>query len=199
MSHEDITEAIEYLSQGLIIAYPTDTLYGLGVDALNTEAIESLYRLKMRSSHRPMSIMVPRDTWRDWVHDVPEYAETLARKYFPGPITMIMRAGSNLPDILTKSTNGTIGIRVPNHPICLELLKTFQHPIITTSANLSNKPAAKTPDEIRDYFGDKIAIILENDEQPTGIASTVIDVSDDEPIVIREGAISSFAITRAIK
>ena len=199
MSNDSIHQAIDYLSQGLIIAYPTDTLYGLGVDALNTEAIESLYQLKRRSSHRPMSIMVPRNSWYNWVHDVPAYAEQLAKKYFPGPITMIMRAGSNLPDILTKTTNGTIGIRVPNHPLCLRLLDTFKQPIITTSANLSNKPSAKTPEEIRDYFGDDIAMILEGDEEPSGVASTVIDVSDDEPVVIREGAISSFAITRAIK
>ncbi len=199
MSRADIEEAIEVLSQGLIIAYPTDTLYGLGVDALNAEAIESLYRLKMRGAHRPMSIMVPHESWQDWVSDVPEYAKKLAGKYFPGPITMIMHAGNKLPDILTKSTNGTIGIRVPNHPLCLELLRTFQRPIITTSANLSNHPAAQSPDEIREYFTDRIAYILEDDQQPAGVASTVIDVSEEEPVVIREGAISSFAISRAIK
>jgi len=199
MSREDIQEAIELLSQGKIIAYPTDTLYGLGVDALNPEAIEALYRLKMRSSHRPMSIMVPHESWQEWVSDVPEYATKLAQKYFPGPITMIMHAGNKLPDILTKSTNGTIGIRVPNHPLCLELTRVFKRPIITTSANLSNKPAAQTPEEIRDYFEDRVSLILEDETPPSGVASTVIDVSDDELVVIREGAISSFAISRAIK
>ncbi|HKJ67999.1 MAG TPA: L-threonylcarbamoyladenylate synthase [bacterium] len=194
-----VEEAIHHLRQGEIIAYPTDTLYGLGVDALNPDAIEQLYALKNRSKHRPMSVMLPRESWQRWVRGVSPAATKLAEKYFPGPITLIMNAGDELPKILTRYTNGTIGIRVPNHPICLQLLAEFQNPIITTSANISNKPAAEEPETIEEYFPEGIGYIIREGPKPKGIASTIIDVTDDTPLVLREGAIPEYAIWRTIR
>ncbi|MBS1270889.1 MAG: Threonylcarbamoyl-AMP synthase [Candidatus Marinimicrobia bacterium] len=199
MSNETIHQAVESLREGKIIAYPTDTLFGLGVDALNEEAIGDLYRLKQRSKHRPMSIMVPVGQWRGWVRSVNSKAGKLADKYYPGPITLIMNAGDKIPKLLTKYTNGTIGVRVPNHPVCLEMLNEFDSPIITTSANLSNQPAAKGPVQIEEYFGEGVAHIITDGPSPGGIASTVIDVTESEPVVLREGAISEFAVWRTLQ
>ncbi|MCF7804632.1 MAG: threonylcarbamoyl-AMP synthase [Candidatus Marinimicrobia bacterium] len=199
MSNETIQQAVQFLHDGEIIAYPTDTLFGLGVDALNEDAIDKLYVLKNRSKHRPMSIMVPQDSWRDWVRSINPAAEKLAEKYYPGPITLIMNAGDKLPKVMTRYTNGTIGVRVPNHPVCLELLDDFSQPIITTSANLSNQPAAKNPGMIEEYFGEGIAYIITEGPSPGGIASTIIDVSEKEPVVLREGAISEFSIWRTLQ
>jgi len=197
MSQEGINQAVEHLRDGEVIAYPTDTLYGLGVDALNEEAIEYLYFIKQRNQHRPMSIMVPQDSWRNWVRNVSTQAEQLAERFFPGPITLIMDAGKEVPKILTRYTNGTIGIRVPDHPTCLKLLQTYPNPIVTTSANLSSQPAAKTPETIREYFDNKVGYILSDGPDPGGIASTVVDVTESDPLVLREGAIPEFAIWRA--
>ena len=199
MNNETIEQAVEYLREGKIIAYPTETLLGLGVDALNEEAIGDLYRLKQRSKHRPMSIMVPPGNWRNWVRSVNSAAEKLAEKYYPGPITLIMNAGDKIPKLLTRYTNGTIGVRIPNHPVCLEMLSEFGSPIITTSANLSNQPAAKGPGMIEEYFGEGVAHIINDGPSPGGIASTIIDVTESEPVVLREGAISEFAIWRTLQ
>lgn len=197
MSSQSVQEAVDYLKQGEVIAYPTDTLFGLGVDALNEDAIEYLYLIKQRSKHRPMSIMVAQNTWHQWVKNTSKHAEQLAERFFPGPITLIMNAGKDVPKILTRYTNGTIGVRVPDHPTCLALLENFRNPIITTSANLSNQPAAKNQEMIRNYFDDKVSYILSDGPKPGGIASTVVDVTEDEPVVLREGAIPEFAIWRA--
>lgn len=194
-----ISQAIMHLAQGDIIAYPTDTLYGLGVDALNSEAIERLYELKDRNRKKPMSIMVQPDNWQKWADSVTQSTKKLAEKFFPGPITLIMNASDNVPKILTRYTNGTIGIRVPNHPACLELLHSFTNPIITTSANISSEPVAKSPDEIVNIFGDGVSYILDEGMRPGGIASTIIDVTNDEPLLLREGAIPEFAIWRTLK
>jgi len=199
MSSESIQTAIGHLQAGEIIAYPTDTLFGLGVDALNTEAIKKLYQLKQRNQQRPMSIMVPLKNWEQWVKSIPASAEKLAQKFFPGAITLIMTAGDNIPKILTQYTNGTIGVRVPNHPTCLELLDSFGGPIITTSANLSNHPSAKDPDTIIEYFGDGVSYILTDGPKPGGVASTVVDVSENEPIVLRVGIIPEFSIWRSLR
>ncbi len=193
-----IQQAITFLREGHIIAYPTDTLYGLGVDALNESAINALYALKGRSKHRPMSIMLPESDWADWVRSITPSVKKLANKYLPGPITLIMHAGDALPKILTRYTNGTIGVRVPKHPICLNLLAEFGGPIITTSANISNQPAAEDPETIERYFPEGIKYIIRDGQEPMGIASTVVDVTEDEPVVLREGAIPEYAIWRTI-
>lgn len=195
---KSIQEAITVLEQGGIISYPTDTLYGLGVDALNEHAIETLYNLKNRSKHRPMSIMLSPDNWRHWVRGITAAAQKLATKYFPGPITLIMSASEELPNILTRHTNGTIGVRVPNHPVCLELLENYHNPIITTSANLSNLPDARDPETIEEYFPEGVAYIITDGPAPKGIASTIVDVTEEEPVVIREGAIPEFAVWRTV-
>ncbi len=197
MTDQSVQEAVEFLTNGEVIAYPTDTLFGLGVDALNEEAIEYLYLIKQRSKHRPMSIMAPPGHWRNWVKNVSKHAEQLAERFFPGPITLIMNAGPEVPKILTRYTNGTIGIRIPDHATCQALLNSFRQPIITTSANLSNQPAARDAETIRQYFDEKVSYILSDGPKPGGIASTVVDVTEGEPVVLREGAIPEFAIWRA--
>lgn len=199
MSNETIQQAVDHLNNGEIIAYPTDTLFGLGVDGLNEESLDDLYRLKQRSKHRPMSIMVPMGSWRSWVRSVTPHAEKLAEKYYPGPITLIMNAGDRLPKVLTRYTNGTIGVRIPNHPVCLEMLSEFDSPIITTSANLTNQPAAKNPEMIAEYFGEGVSYIITDGPSPGGIASTIIDVTENDPVVLREGAISEFAVWRTLQ
>ncbi len=196
---QPIDTAVSKLSAGEIIAYPTDTLYGLGVDALNAAAIENLYALKDRNRRRPMSIMVQPESWQIWANSVTATMKKLAEKFFPGPITLIIDASDRVPKVLTRYTNGSIGIRVPNHPVCLDLLKAFPNPIITTSANISNQPVAKSPAEIHDIFNSGVAYIIDKGQPPGGIASTVIDVTNDEPLILREGAIPEFAIWRALK
>lgn len=188
---ETAKKAAAALAKGGIVIYPTDTVYGIGVSALDTGAIERLKELKGREKKRPISIIVPD------VHHVEEWAEftPLARKFaeahLPGALTLVMPARKHIPDSLTL--NGAIGVRIPDEPFCLELAKAFGKPYTTTSANKTGMGTPRSADEVMHHFSQdlhKIALIIDGGERSNPNPSTVVSCITETPYVLREGALS---------
>ncbi len=197
-SAEALNQAVEVLRQGLVLAYPTETLYGLGVDPFQEKAMERLYRLKGRSSQAPVSLLV-RDPamLQGVVKEISLSAEILINTFLPGPLTIVLPARDNLPKRLTAGT-GKIGIRISAYPLISHLFSWFPYPLTTTSVNPSGRPAAKDAKEIIAYFREGIDCLLDAGPAPGGVGSTVVDITGDKPVVLREGVISSDQIMKAL-
>lgn len=190
---------LKILLDGNILLYPTDTVYGLGVDALNVEALKKLKELKGRKDedeHKPISIIVADMAMAGEYAEVTPLAKKLAEKFLPGKLTLILKAKSNLPDELTAGT-GTIGIRIPKHIFCINIVRELGHPITATSANIADMPTEKTPEKILAQFGEKaslIAKVVDLGELPQSAPSSVVDARGETPFVVRAGAIPTTAI-----
>ncbi len=195
---EALDQAAEVLRQGRVLAYPTETLYGLGVDPFKEEALERLYRIKGRSSQAPVSLLV-RDTLmlRSVVKEISPAAEIIINTFLPGPLTVVLPARDTIPERLTAGT-GKIGIRISAYPLISHLFSRFPYPLTTTSVNPSGRPAAKDAKEILAYFREGIDCLLDAGPMPGGVGSTVVDITEDEPVILREGVISSDQIIKAL-
>lgn len=179
------------LAEGDILLFPTDTLYGLGVDALNVDALKKLKELKGRDDKKPISIIVADMGMAEEYAEVTPLAEKLAEHFLPGKLTLILKAKDNLPVELTAGT-GTIGIRIPNHIFCINLAREFGRPFTATSANVADKEPKNSVPEILTQFGDRagmIARVIDSGELVESKPSTVVDARGEEPIIIRKGAI----------
>jgi len=190
MSHIEAwpTEEIATLLQGGgIIAYPTETIYGLGVDALNEGAIRRLFEIKSRALDKPVSVLV-KDTQMlgRLVSRIPAFARAIMEKYWPGPVTIIFPASEEIPSILTGQT-GTIGVRVSPHPFVTHLFGVFDSPLTSTSANVSGGRSLMEPEDIFRTFGGLIDLVIGMSEFMGGNASTLVDVTGERPRVVREG------------
>ena len=186
----DIREAAEELVRGGVVAYPTETFYGLGVDAQNPEALARLVSLKGRDAVNPFPVLLP-----DLGHlirftgPLPETVSRLITKFWPGPLTLILKA-RDLPDLL-KGPSGGIGFRVSSHPVARELLTEFGRCVTATSANSTGKKPASSMNELRAYFEKTNILALDAGNTPGGLPSTVLDFTDPKKFkVVREGAIS---------
>jgi tRNA threonylcarbamoyl adenosine modification protein (Sua5/YciO/YrdC/YwlC family) len=180
-----IRRVVEALARGAVIAYPTDTIYGIGCDIFSKSGIERIYQLKDRSRKKPLSFVCSD------LKDISRYAQVsdnsyrLMRKYLPGPYTFILEATKEVPRIM-MSKRRTVGIRVPDNAICLALVRELMHPIITTSANVSEQEPLCDPKEIDAQFGKVLDLAIDGGALPN-VPSTVIDLTGDAPYVVREG------------
>jgi|SRR3972149_2599708 len=182
-----------------MIAYPTETFYGLGVDPFNEIAIKKLFALKGREFDKPVSILIKdKKMLLTVVEEISPLAEKLIKKFWPGPLTIIFKAKKSIPSILTGGT-GKIGVRISNNPIAQKLLEEIDSPITTTSANPSGEKSPVTANKVMGYFGNKIDLILDGGMLYGKLGSTVVDVTEGELIVIREGEISVEAISAYLK
>ncbi|HLA50983.1 MAG TPA: L-threonylcarbamoyladenylate synthase [Thermodesulfobacteriota bacterium] len=182
-----------------MIAYPTETFYGLGVDPFNEIAIKKLFALKGREFDKPVSILIKdKKMLLTVVEAISPLAEILIKKFWPGPLTIIFKAKKSIPSILTGGT-GKIGVRISNNPIAQKLLEEIDSPITTTSANPSGEKSPVTANKVMGYFGNKIDLILDGGMLYGKLGSTVVDVTEGELIVIREGEISVEAISAYLK
>ncbi len=173
---------------GKIICFPTDTVYGVGCILGDEEALEKIYELKNRDLSKPLAILVPNsESIKDYVKDIPLVAEEYMAKYWPGALTIIFNKKEGVCDSFTKGLS-TIGFRMPNSKVALEVLKKFG-PLATTSVNISNNPPINNLEEIIKYFGDKIDYIIEDIEVVSEISSTIVDVSKDKIVILRQGDI----------
>ncbi len=187
-----VDAALSVLARGGIILYPTDTIYGLGVDARNPDALTKLYTLKGRQDNKPVSVLVPDMETANALGIFNEAAQVLATHFFPGPLTLVvpLRPGATLR---TCHNQHTVGIRVINHPFCQTLSVTAGFPLPATSANRSGQPTGATIPEILNQFGaaaNDIDLIIDAGNLPGGTPSTVIDTTTSPPTLIRAGAIS---------
>lgn len=180
-----VRRVVEALARGAVISYPTDTVYGIGCDIFSKSGIERIYQLKDRSRKKPLSFICSdlKDISR--YAQVPDTAYRIMRKHLPGPYTFIMEATKEVPRIM-MSKRRTVGIRVPDNPICLSLVRELMHPIITTSANVSDMSPICDPREIDQQLGKVLDLVIDGGALPN-VPSTVIDLSGEIPYVVREG------------
>lgn len=191
-----IREAVEMLRQGGISAYPTETFYGLGVDVTNEQAIKRLFDIKRRDYGNPVAVVVAdREMLASIVQEIPQKAEVLMDVFWPGPLTILFRTNSRISRQLTTNT-GKIGIRVSSHPVATALTRELGRPLTTTSANLSGFPPSLTLRHLKNYFKDKIDLIVDSGDLGPSRGSTVVDVTEEKLAVIREGIIKADIIFR---
>lgn len=196
---EDIARAVAYLRDGQVIAYPTETIYGLGADVFNRKAVKRIYDLKSRDYGLPISLLVADVRMlREVVGDVPESALPLMRAFWPGALTILFPASDRIPKGLVTNT-GKVGIRVSSHPVASAIVQAFGRPITTTSANLSGFPPSLSVKHVRKFFGEKIPCIVDSGECEPSRGSTVVDLAEETMRVIRDGAISADEVIRCFQ
>lgn len=192
-----IRYAAEQIRAGQVLGMPTDTFYGLAADPLNLRAVERVYEIKSRSRHKPLSLLIEStDQAEDLAKPLPEEFYQLARRFWPGPLTMIVRAASRLPLKVTANT-GNVALRIPSAKIPLAVVRAAGLPITATSANLSGAAECTTAVEVRDQLQERISIIVDGGTSPREVASTIVDLTDSDSRwkIIREGAIPSQEIS----
>lgn len=193
-----LNKAAKTILQGGVIGYPTETVYGLGANALSDVAVEKVFELKGREKNKPILIIAPDlDQVKKLVASFPRQAEMLAKAFWPGPLTMVLEAATHLSESLLGGGN-RIGIRIPGNQICLELLKRCGVPITSTSANISGQPNPINAAEVYKNFGDRLDLIIDGGIASSRVPSTVIGFDDNQVTLIREGAISKIKIEQAI-
>lgn len=188
-----IRKVVETLNRGGIIAYPTDTFYGIGCDIMNKRAIQKIYQLKQRDKSKPFSFIC------SGLKNISDYAKVSNYQYktmkrlLPGPYTFVLEGSKLVPKIMLTKRK-TAGIRVPHNPICIELVEALGHPIITTSATMPDGTVFQNPSLIHDHFGSQIDVVIDGGPVP-GSPSSVIALIKDIPEIIREGRgdVSMFA------
>ncbi len=192
-----IQGASQALSQGNLIAFPTETVYGLGADATNPDAVKRIYEVKGRPSDHPLIVHIASlDQMDQWAIDIPEYAIKLARDFWPGPMTLVLKRSTKAKDFITGGQD-TVALRVPAHPIALSLLQEFKEGIAAPSANrfgsVSPTTAEAVEEELKDYLSPQ-DLILDGGQCLVGVESTIIDCTKQTPFILRPGAITGAMI-----
>jgi len=184
-----IAEAVAILKGGGLLAIPTETVYGLAADARNTEAVARIFALKGRPADHPLIVHIAGpDAIETWASTIPESAKQLATHFWPGPLTLILKKRSDVPDAVTGGQN-TVGLRCPDHPLTLSLLRAFGGGLAAPSANRFGRISPTTAAHVRAEFGTDAPPILDGGPCPVGIESTIVDLSQDPPRILREGRI----------
>jgi L-threonylcarbamoyladenylate synthase len=192
-----IRYAADQIRAGEVLGMPTDTFYGLAADPFNLRAVDRVYEIKSRSRHKPLSLLIESvEQAEEMARPLPEEFEALARKFWPGPLTIIVKASSRLPLKVTANT-GNVALRIPNSRIPLAVVQAAQIPITATSANLSGEAECTTALAVRDQLKDRISIIVDGGTSPREVASTIVDLTDEDARwrILREGAIPSQEIS----
>ena len=187
---QQVERAVSILSEGGLVAFPTDTVYGLGASAGIPAAVERVYRVKERPHSMALPLLLADASQINEVAaQVRPVAWRLAEQFFPGALTIVLRRSSSVPDIVTAG-GATVAVRVPDHPVPVAMIKHLGAPVVGTSANLSGSPSVLTAEEVNQQLGDKVDFIVDGGRCPGGTESTVVDVTGNIPVVLREGAIS---------
>jgi L-threonylcarbamoyladenylate synthase len=186
----EIRRAAELLHQGRLVAFPTETVYGLGADATSDAAVRKIFAAKGRPATNPLIVHVADiEAAKRYTTDWSPAAQTLAARYWPGPLTLVLPRTSSIPDVVTAGKQ-TVGLRAPDHPLALALLRAFDGPIAAPSANRSNRVSPTTAQHVRDELKDSVDLILDGGPCAVGIESTVLDLSTDVPRILRPGAVT---------
>lgn len=191
----DLTEAAEFIRRGELVAVPTETVYGLAGNGLDEKAVKDIYEVKGRPAVKPLSLMVPGiEAMELYCDDVPAAAKALAEQFWPGPLTIVLKAKKFIPSIVLAG-GSTVGLRCPDHPMTLELLKLAGVPFAAPSANPSGEPSPKNAGTVLEYFDGKIAAVIDGGECGIGTESTLISMADKPYRILRQGALSAEKIT----
>jgi L-threonylcarbamoyladenylate synthase len=193
-----IEQAVEILRRSGLVAFPTETVYGLGADATDSAAVAKIFAAKGRPSTNPLIVHVAdAGVGRRYAASWPEEAEKLASQFWPGPLSLVVSKAPSIVDAVTAG-RATVGLRVPDHPLALELLRAFDGPIAAPSANRSNHLSPTTAQHVRDELGDRVDLILDGGPCRVGIESTVLDLSGHTPTILRPGGVSREQIEAVI-
>ena len=188
----------EIIKNGGIVVFPTETVYGIGTNGLDKEAVERLYKIKERPLNKPISLLVSDFEMIEKVaKNISEIEYKIMKKFFPGPLTIILNKKDIVPDIVTSGGN-TVGIRIPDEEITRKLIKYTGVPIAAPSANISGKPSGIDVQEIIKEFGDKVDYYIDGGKSKLGIGSTILKVENNTIKILREGSISKKEIENAI-
>lgn len=196
--HDDIARAATRLRAGGVVAFPTETVYGLGADALNPHAVARIFAIKRRPENHPLIVHLPGVSYlENWARDIPRAAYTLAEKFWPGPLTLILKRAHRVPDSVTGGQD-SVGLRVPGHPVALALLEEFGGAIAAPSANRFGHVSPTTAQHVREELGDEVDMILDGGTCRVGLESTIVSLLDACPLILRPGAISRAQLTDAL-
>ncbi len=187
---KDISKAVALLNQEKLVAIPTETVYGLAGNIFSEKAIDSIFKTKQRPLFNPLIVHIPSiDYLETIVARIPEKAKLLAEAFWPGPITLVLKKKEVIPDVITAGKD-TVAVRIPNHPITLELLKQLDFPLAAPSANPFNRISPTSAEHVESYFKNDIKMVLDGGTCTSGIESTIIGFENDEPIIYRLGSTS---------
>lgn len=194
-----LSEPAQIIKSGGIVIFPTETVYGIGANGLDANAIKNLYDAKQRPLNKPISLLVNSiDMIETVAKDITDLEYAIIRKFLPGPLTIILKKKEIVPDILTADTD-TIGIRMPANDIALKLIDYAGVPIATPSANISGKPSGTNLNDIMKDFDGKVDCFIDDGPSKIGLASTIVKVVDGKVHILRQGSISIDEINSAIK
>ncbi len=195
---DEILRASQILASGGVVAVPTDTMYGLAADAFNDAAVERVFRLKGRPAGAPLPLLLgATEGMSEFAADVPHHAWRLAELFWPGPLTLVLRKAERVPAVVSGGGD-TVALRVPDHDVPMRIASALRGPITGTSANRSGRRGAITAGEVRRVFGDELDLIVVSTVPPNGLASTVLDLSEQVPRIVRPGAVTPREIETAI-
>ncbi len=196
---EEFRRAVSVLEQGGIVAFPTETFYGLAVDPFNEKALEKLFSLKGRPLYKPFLVLIQDETQlSELVRSIPQTFRPLMEAFWPGPLTLVFPAGPGLSSLLTGES-ATIGVRISPHPVARIFGQIWGRPMTATSANLSGMPASSTAEEVRHFFGAGVDCILDGGQTPGGMCSTVVGLYKGKLQLIRSGMIDFSSLIQISK
>lgn len=194
----DIGKAVAVLRAGGLVAFPTETVYGLGADASNPAAVARIFEAKGRPATHPVIVhLADAAELATWARDVPKAAHLLARKFWPGPLTLILSRAATVSDVVTGGQD-TVALRVPSHPVARELLARFGGGVAAPSANRHGRVSATTAEHVRHELGTAVECVLDGGEAKIGIESTIVDLSGSQPTLLRPGWITASQLEEAL-
>jgi L-threonylcarbamoyladenylate synthase len=193
---QQVEKAVDILKRGGVVAFPTDTVYGLGANPYIDEAVDRIYKIKGRPRHLPLPILVADETQvNDVVASVSDLAALLMEHFWPGGLTLVLPKAASFPDNATAGGD-SVAIRMPCHNVALALIRKAGVPIIGTSANLNNQPSVLTAEEVEDQLGNAVDLIIDGGKCPGGVESTVVDLTRQVPVILRQGAVPEEQINK---
>ncbi|MFZ2235722.1 MAG: L-threonylcarbamoyladenylate synthase [Dokdonella sp.] len=198
VSAMQMDQAAAVLRAGGLVAFPTETVYGLGADARNVTAVERIFAVKGRPADHPVIVHLgDARQLDDWARDIPKSAWTLAEAFWPGPLTLVLPRRAGVPDAVTGGLD-TVALRVPGHPVALALLAAFGDGVAAPSANRYGRVSPTMAEHVREELGDAVDLVLDGGRCEVGIESTILDLSTPAPSLLRPGAITEDALNRSL-
>ena len=195
---EAIAAAARTIRASGLVAFPTETVYGLGANALDEAAVAKIFSAKGRPANDPLIVHIKRfEQLRLVARDIPARAQELCQRYWPGPLTLVLKKAERIPENLTAGLD-TVAVRMPDHEVALALLRAANAPIAAPSANLFSRPSPTSAQHVLDDLGDLVDVVLDGGPTPIGVESTILSLMDDEPRILRPGGISVEALRRAL-
>lgn len=188
--HSDIQQAVKLLNEGNLVGIPTETVYGLAANALNSNAVIKIFEAKNRPEFDPLIVHIGRfKDLEKWTTDLHPVLLQIAKKYWPGPLTILGKKNPLIPDLVTSGLD-TVGIRMPNHPVTLALLQQLDYPLAAPSANPFGYISPTSPEHVNAQLGEKIELILDGGESNVGVESTIITIENNAIRILRQGGIT---------